>query len=667
MTNPLLTLGDTLPAFDRITAADVEPALRELLAGFHAGLTALEAAPVPTWDGTFGRILAVAEPLRLAWGVVGHLLAVRNTSELRTAHQAMQPEVVKAWLRLGQSRPLYDALVAVRAAGGLDAVQERIVDAEIRDMELASVGLTGAAQERYRAISLELSELGTRFQNHLLDAGKAFALDLTEPADIDGLPASLLAQTAAAAQAAGHDGWRITLDVPVFGPFMEHSRRRDLRERLYRAFITRASTGDLDNQPLMARILDLRREQAALLGKGSYAEVSLAAKMAGSVAAVDGLLDRLRAAAKPKAAAELAELTAFARARTADPALTLSLWDIAFWAERLREERYAYTDEELRPYFSLPRVLDGLFSLVQRLFGVEVVPAAGIATWHPSVQVFRILDGGREIALFYLDPFSRPADKRGGAWMDSFRDRRGARVPVAYLVCNQTPPVGETPSLMTLREVETLFHECGHGLQHLLTEVGYPQAAGINGVEWDAVELPSQFMENWCYDDATIAGLARHWQTGAPLPAELFARVKRARTYRAGSNTLRQVYLSTLDLELHHRLRPGEAPQDVQRRVAAANTILPPLAEDRFLCGFSHIFSGGYAAGYYSYKWAEVLSADAFSAFTEAGPARHGEIGRRFRATVLGQGGSRHPLAVFRDFRGREPAVEPLLVATGLA
>ena len=681
--NPLLNLGDQLPDFASVTAEHVEPAIRSLIAEVHAGLDAFEAAPQATWAGTMTRIAILTEPLRLAWGVVGHLMSVRNAPELRAVHAAIQGEVVKTWVRLGQSRVLYDALITIRDGAEwkqIDAVQQRICSGEIRDMDLAGVGLVGDAKARYEVISLELNELGTRFANQLLDAGKAWHLDLTTAAEVDGLPATLLAQLAAQIPNSTPENgpWRLTLDVPVYGPFMEHSRRRDLRETIYRAFITRAAAEPHDNLPLLERILTLRQELAGLLGKANHAEISLATKMAGSVAAVESLLAQLRAAAKPKAAAELAELTAFARQKSGDPALTLALWDGAFWAERLREERYSYTDEELRPYFALPAVLDGLFAVARRLFDIVITPVSGVSVWDDAVQVFRIADpDGRERALFYLDAYSRPANKRGGAWMNSFRDRLvradGIRTPVAYLICNQSPPIGATPSLMTFREVETLFHEFGHGLQHLLTTVDHPQAAGINGVEWDAVELPSQFMENWCYDAATILGdgatpgLARHWQTGAPLPRALFDRVCAARTFRAATMTLRQVYLATVDLDLHARLQPGESPLALQRRVAADNTVMTPLPEDRMLCSFSHIFAGGYAAGYYSYKWAEVLSADAFAAFTEAGASQHAAIGRRFRDTVLARGGAQHPLEVFRDFRGREPQVAALLQQTGLS
>jgi oligopeptidase A len=695
--NPLFG-HDRLPAFDRIRPEHVEPVVRALLPKLQADLAELEKTIQPTWAGSIPRLTALGEALGYAWSVVNHLMGVRNSPELRAAHQAVQQDVVTAFMSLGQSVPVYHALVALRDGAEwatLDETQKRIVTANIRAAEHSGVGLTGAARERFQAIELELADLSTKFSNHLLDATKAFALELTDPAEVAGLPlsarrgaahaAARAANREPAADAAERGPWRITLDGPSYIPFMEHAERRDLREKLYRGFISRASSGELNNQPLIDRILTLRKEKAGLLGFTSFAELSLAAKMAPSVASVEQLLGELRTAALPKARAELAELTAFARQKSGDHGLTLAHWDVPFWAERLREERYAFTDEELRPYFALPRVLDGLFATAKRLFGVTVRAADGEApVWNPDVRFFRIAnEAGKDIAAFYLDPYSRPADKRGGAWMDNALDRKRLsngtwRLPVAYLVCNQTAPAGDTPSLMTFREVETLFHEFGHGLQHMLTTVDHLEAAGINNVEWDAVELPSQFMENWCYHAPTVlgsptqAGLAKHWQTGEPLPRALFDKIVAARTYRAGSMTARQVYMSTLDLELHHRHVPGgtESVLDVQKRVAATGTVLPPLPEDRFLCGFSHIFAGGYAAGYYSYKWAEVLSADAFGAFEDAGldnAAAVEQTGRRFRDTVLALGGSRHPLEVFRQFRGREPSPRALLRQTGLA
>jgi oligopeptidase A len=700
--NPLLAYEE-LPRFSRITAADVGPAFAVLLPRYTEGLAALEHAlegrtTPPSWDDVVPPLRDLTEPMGFAWKLVHHLLAVRNTEPLRTAHAAIQPQVVAAFMAADQSLPIYRALVQLRDTPatwhGLDEAQRRIVTATIRGAEHAGVSLEGEPRTRFQAIALELADLSTRFDNHLLDASKAFAIVLTDPAEVDGLPPSARAAAAhsaarasgasPAADAATRGPWRITLDIPSYLPFMEHGRRRDLRERLYRAYIARASSGSSDNQPLVERILALRLEQARLLGLSTFAELSLASKMAPDVAAVEALLGELRGAALPKAQAELDDLTAFARSQSGDAGLVLSLWDIPFWAERLRESRYAYSDEELRPYFALPSVLDGLFSLAQRLFGISVRAAGtGVDVWDPSVRYFLIADEqGRDIASFFLDPYTRPADKRGGAWMDSAvgRQRRAdgsVRLPVAYLVCNQTAPVGDMPSLMTFHEVETLFHEFGHGLQHMLTRVDQYEAAGIANVEWDAVELPSQFMENWCFDrqtmlgSATRPGLARHWQSGEPLPVATFERILSARTFRAASATARQVNLASLDLELHHRYRAdgSSSALAVQRRVAAVNAVLPPVPEDRMLCGFSHIFSGGYAAGYYSYKWAEVLAADAFAAFEEAGLDRADAVaatGRRFRDTVLALGGSRHPLAVFSAFRGRPPSSAALLKQSGL-
>ncbi len=690
--NPLLQT-EGLPKFDRIRPEHVEPAIRELLARLTTDLDALERDVQPTWEGTVSRLSAITEPIGMAWGVVNHLMGVQNSPELRQAHAAVEGDVVEGLMRIGQSVPLYRALKALKDGpdwAKLDGAQRRIVEAGLRDAELSGVGLEGEARARFQDIERELAELSTRFSNNVIDATKAWSMTLTRPEEVEGLPPSALAAAAQAAQVGLPEGapeptpekgpWRITLEAPSFVPFMEHSRRPELREKLYRAYVTRASSGEGDNSPLIERILTLRREKAKLLGYGSYAEVSLAAKMAPGVKAVEQLLGELRTAARQRALSEHTELTEYARRKTGQGSLELKLWDVTFWAERLREERYAYTDEELRPYFALPRVLEGLFDTAKRLFGVTVRAADGEApVWDPSVRFFRVADeAGQDIAAFYLDPFSRPATKRGGAWMNNALDRKrkpdgSVRLPVAYLVCNGTPPVGNKPALLTFREVETLFHEFGHGLQHMLTRVDYPEAAGINNVEWDAVELPSQFMENWCFHEETLSRLARHVDTGESLPKALQDKIRAGRIYRAASMTLRQVYFATLDLELHHRYDTGTDNVggflSVQKRVATDNTVLPPLPEDRFLCGFTHIFAGGYAAGYYSYKWAEVLSADAYAAFEEAGLSDAQALartGRRFRDTVLALGGSRHPLEVFQEFRGRAPSTQPLLKQTGL-
>ncbi|WP_316434763.1 M3 family metallopeptidase [Leptolyngbya sp. NK1-12] len=686
--NPLL-IGEGLPPFEQIQPDHVVPAITQLLQELEAQLAELEANVVPTWEGLVVPLEQIEERLSWSWGVVGHLMGVKNSPELRQAYETMQPEVVKFWNRLSQSQPIYAGFKALRQSelwSTLDEAQQRIVDAALRDAELSGVGLEGEAKERFNAIQLELAELSTRFSNNVLDATKAFSLTLTQPDEIAGLPPSLVALAAQAARAAGEENataetgpWRITLDLPSYMPFMQHSRCRDLREKLYRVFVSRASSGEWNNSPLIERILELRQEQAKLLGYQSYAEVSLAAKMASSVEAVEKLLEELRQASYDAAVNDLKTLQEYAKSKgETEP---LQHWDISFWAERQREEKFDFNAEELRPYFPLEQVLSGLFDLSKRLFGITITPADGEASvWHPDVRYFQVADeSGTSIAHFFLDPYSRPAEKRGGAWMDEciararvrYSSGTSVRLPVAYLVCNQTPPVDDKPSLMTFGEVETLFHEFGHGLHHMLTRVDYPKASGIRNVEWDAVELPSQFMENWCYHRPTLLSLGKHYQTGEPLPEHYYQKLLAARTYMSGSATLRQIHFSWVDLELHHRYQPGgETPEQVRRRIAEKTTVLPPLPEDSFLCAFGHIFAGGYAAGYYSYKWAEVLSADAFAAFEEAGlddEQKLAQVGHRFRDTVLALGGSQHPMKVFTAFRGREPNTTALLRHNGLA
>ncbi|MFQ5512915.1 MAG: M3 family metallopeptidase [Myxococcota bacterium] len=688
MKNPLLESSE-LPRFDQVRPEHLIPAVRELLEQLVDELAELEAGAEPSWRGLVEPIERIADQLAYTWGIAGHLMAVRNSDALRAAYEAVQPDVVAFSIRLAQSRPLYEGLRRLRAGEAwreLDAPQRRIIELLLRDAELAGVGLEGRGRARFNEIQTELAELRTRFSNHVLDATKAFSLVLRERAEVEGLPPTLLELAAQSAREAGVEPaastesgpWRFTLDAPSWVPFLQHSRHRELRERMYRAYISRASHGERDNRPLIVRILTLRREEARLLGFGSFAELSLASKMAPDVAAVKDLHEQLLCYAYPAAEREMDELRAFAREAGAPEVDDLQHWDVPFWAERLREARYAYRDEELRPYFPLPRVLEGLFALAARLFGIEVVGADGeVPVWHPDVRFFQVRsETGERLASFYLDPYSRPAEKRGGAWMDEClgRTRLGGalRLPVAYLICNQSPPVGDKPSLMTFREVETLFHEFGHCLQHMLTRVDYGLAAGIRNVEWDAVELASQFMENWCYDRDTLLGLSGHYETGEPLPELLFEKICAARTYRAGSALLRQLYFGLLDLELHHHFDP-EGNEDVfalQARIAQHTTILPPLPEDHFLCSFEHIFAGGYAAGYYSYKWAEVLSADAFAAFEEVGLDDEGavtETGRRYRDTILALGGSRPPMEIFRAFRGREPTTDALLRHSGLS
>ena len=689
-TNPLLSYATNpdahggLPPFAAITADDVGTCVDALLGDLAAGRTALEArldaaSAGVTYDDVVEATADLTEPLERAWGVVGHLMGTKNHPALREAQQAAQGKVVLALMELSQSEPLFRALERVKASSSfssLSPARQRIVDKRLVDAKLSGIGLSGEAKDRFNAIEQELSEIATTFSNNVLDATKAWSLTLTTTEEVDGLPASWRAMAAAAAATDGKGDvergpWKVTLDFPSYGPFLRYATRRDLRERVYRAYLGRASDldaaadvdggGKRDNRPLIARLLQLRHEKAQLLGYATYADVSLAQKMAPSTSAVHQLLDELRAVSRPVAEDELAELERFA-------GHPLKHWDIEFWSEKLREQRYAYSEEELRQYFPFPAVLDGLFGLLKRLFDVDVVEATDqVQRWNDDVRFFRVHRDGREIAAFFLDAYARPENKRGGAWMDDCVTRRvvvgrSPRLPVAYLVCNQPPPVGGKPSLLPFRDVETLFHEFGHGLQHMLTTVDDVDASGIRGVEWDAVELPSQFMENWCTHEATVMGFARHVDTGAPLPKATFEKLKAAKTFRAASMMLRQLMFATVDLKLHAgALSPSTTAFDVQREVARDNAVLPVLAEDRFLCSFTHIFSGGYAAGYYSYKWAEVLSADAFGAFEDEGVDDVDvvrRVGARFRDTVLALGGSVHPLQVFELFRGRGAAAQ---------
>lgn len=685
--NPLLE-ATGLPRFDRIRAEHVVPAVERVVGKMERGLNLLETNLEPTWDGLMKPLDKLRRPLEYAWKPVVHLLNVKNSDELRKAHETVLEDVVAVNLRLRQSRPIYDALKSLRqskAWDNLSGPRQRIVEWKLLKAEHSGAALEGSDRERLMEIEKELSQKGTDFSNNVLDATKRYELIITEKKDTEGWPETLKQLTADSYNKAnptrdrkaipGKGPWRITLDLPCFVSFLQHGRLRRQREQVYRAFVRRASEGKEDNTDLLCQILSLRKEKAKLLGFDSYARLSLASKMAGKVDAVEEMFEQLQAAAKPHALGDLQDLKQVA-AETGQSA-PLSHWDIHFWAERLRERRLGYSDEDLRPYFPLPKVLDGLFNLSRKLFGIVIRPADGEApVWHLDVRYFKVYEEtGEQIASFYLDPYSRPGEKRGGAWMDSCLDRRRLegrlRLPVVHLCCNSAPPVGGRPSLMSFSEVKTLFHEFGHGLQGMLTTVDFADVAGTRGIEWDAVEVASQFMENWCYHRPTLKGMSAHVETGEPLPEGLLDRISAAREFRAGAMMMRQLELGMTDMELHHRFEPGgsESAFEVHHRISEQTGLLPPLGDDRFLCAFLHIFAGPYAAGYYSYKWAEVLSADIFAAFEEAGLDNEqsaAEMGRRFRRTVLASGGGRHPMAVFRDFRGREPRIDALLRQSGL-
>jgi oligopeptidase A len=715
--NPLLQ-QEALPKFSSIEPANLTPAVSELLTKMEQDFEALEQqldnsdAP-PDYNQVLPQVERIQFPLGYVWGVAGHLNGVKNGDELRAAYEENQPKVVQSMTKFSQSKALYHALEQLQGKLSMDGTFEekqkaRAVENSLLGMKLGGVGLEGEEKERFNDMKMRLAELSTKFSNNVLDATKAFSLTVDDASKVQGVPDSARAMWANAhvqyLKSQAKDGeeipemnaekgpWRITLDMPSYIAAMSHLPDRDLREKIYRASLTRASEigdGDKNNIPLIYEILKIKQEMAKLLGFENYAEQSLARKMAPSVESVRELSDLILEKALPAAEKEMAEILALARETGGDEYSEANMeklapWDLTYWSERLKESKFDLTEEELRPYFALPAVLDGMFGLVKRIFNIEVRPADGQAeVWNDDVMFFNVhdVDSGKHIASFYLDPYSRPENKRGGAWMDVCIGKSKAvkrDIPVAYLTCNGSPPVGDKPSLMTFREVETLFHEFGHGLQHMLTTAEEGDVAGINGVEWDAVELPSQFMENWCYDRPTIYGFAKHYATGEPLPEDMFNKLCEQKTFNAGMMACRQLLFGQLDMELHSNFDPvaaekgeGESIFDVQRRMAEKySPYNMPIDEDRFLCAFNHIFGGGYAAGYYSYKWAEVMSADAFGAFEDVGLDNEEEVkkvGRKFRDTVLSLGGGVPPMDVFKEFRGREPNPEALLRHNGLA
>ncbi len=676
MLNPLLDQPG-LPAFTRIRPEHVEPAIDARLAECRAGISRLTAeVAVPTWENFVEPLEELDDRLSRTWSPVGHLNGVMNSEALRAAYNVCLPKLSEYGTEVGQNEDLFRGYQAVAAAEHLDPTQRKLLDNALRDFHLSGVDLPKDKKERYKAVSQELSQLTAKYAENLLDATNAWSRLITDESRLAGLPESALALARQTAAGRGQDGWLFTLDMPSYIPVMTYADDRDLRFEVYEAFGTRASdqgphAGRWDNGEIMERILALRHELAELLGFVNYAERSLATKMAPSPDAVLAFLNDLADRSLPQAQRELDEVRAFAREHHG--ADHLEPWDIGYYSEKLRVHRYQISQEELRPYFPVSRVLTGLFGVAERLFGVTIAEVSGFETYHPDVRFFEIRDGDtRQLrGQFYLDPFARP-DKRGGAWMDVCTNRFHAagydQIPVAYLVCNFTPPVGEKPSLLTHTEVETLFHEFGHGLHHLLTRVDYPAVAGINGVAWDAVELPSQFMENWCWERAPLDLFAAHWETGAPLPAALYERMTAAKNFQSAMQMVRQLEFALFDFRLHLEYDPArggriyEILEEVRDRVA----VIRPPAFNRFAHGFSHVFAGGYAAGYYSYKWAEVLSADAFSLFEERGifdPA----AGRAFKENILEKGGSRDAMVLYADFRGREPTTDALLRHSGIA
>lgn len=679
MNNPLLTM-DSLPPFSQIQPDQVQPAVTQAIADCKQKISDVLAQRDPhTWDSLIAPLEEVNDRLARIWSPVSHLNSVLNSEALRAAHDACLPLLSEFQTYVGQHEGLYQAYRELAESDDfplLSGAQRKEIQNTLRDFRLSGIGLPAEAQQRYGEIQARLSELASRFSNNVLDATQGWSKLVTDEAELAGLPQSAQAAARQLAELKGKEGWLFTLDIPSYLPVMMYADNRALRAELYEAFTTRASdqgpnAGKWDNSAIMTELLALRRELAQLLGFANYAELSLATKMADKPEQVVNFLTDLAAKSLPQGKAELEEIRAFAAEQHGQG--ELAAWDLAYYAEKLKQHKFSISDEQLRPYFPASKVVKGLFEVVKRVFGMKVRERLGIDTWHPDVRFYDIFDAEDELrGSFYLDLYARE-HKQGGAWMDVCLGRRyrqdgSLQKPVAYLTCNFNGPVDGKPALFTHNEVVTLFHEFGHGIHHMLTRIDVAGVAGINGVAWDAVELPSQFLENWCWESEALAFISGHHETGEPLPADLLEKMLTARNFQAAMQMLRQLEFALFDFRLHQEFDPASADQipalldEVRSQVAVMT--LP--AFNRFQHSFSHIFAGGYAAGYYSYKWAEVLSADAFSRFEEEGifnPA----TGQSFLKNILEKGGSKEPMELFRAFRGREPQVDALLRHSGIA
>ncbi|CAI1137860.1 Oligopeptidase A [Serratia grimesii] len=678
MTNPLLT-PFSLPPFSAIRPEDIVPAVQSALADCRAAVERVVAQPGPfTWDNLCQPLAESDDRLSRIWSPVGHLNSVKNSPELRAAYEQALPLLSEYGTWVGQHEGLYQAYRSLKegaAFNDLTAPQRKSVENALRDFELSGIGLSPEKQRRYGEIVARLSELGSTYSNNVLDATMGWSKLITDQAELSGLPESALAQAQAMAQAKEQDGWLLTLDMPSYLPVLTYGDNRALREEMYRAFATRASdqgpnAGKWDNSEVMAETLALRHELAQLLGFDSYADKSLATKMAENPEQVLGFLSDLAKRARPQAEQELAQLRAFAKQHYGVD--ELEAWDITYYGEKQKQHLFSISDEQLRPYFPEQRVVEGLFEVVKRIYGITAKERKDVDTWHPEVRFFDLFDANGELrGSFYLDLYARE-NKRGGAWMDdcvgSLRKANGElQKPVAYLTCNFNRPLGDKPALFTHNEVTTLFHEFGHGLHHMLTQIDTAGVSGISGVPWDAVELPSQFMENWCWEPEALAFISGHYQSGEPLPKEMLDKLLAAKNYQAALFILRQLEFGLFDFRMHAEYSPEKGAQilptlaEVKKMVA----VVPSPSWGRFPHAFSHIFAGGYAAGYYSYLWAEVLSADAYSRFEEEG-IFNAETGKSFLDNILSRGGSEEPMELFKRFRGREPQLDAMLRHYGI-
>jgi oligopeptidase A len=677
MNNPLMT-DDLLPRFDHIRVEHMEEAIDQILSENRMKIGQIAAQEDPIWETLAQPMQAMENKLENAWSVISHLNGVMNSDDLRKVYKSCLEKLTEYSTQLSQNAELCEAYKNLRARDDfkdLTDAQRKSIDNTLRDFHLGGVDLPKAQKEQYANLSMEISELSNSFSDNVLDATQHWSKQITDVADLAGVPKSALEGAREAAKQKDLDGYVITLDFPSFYPVLTYCDNRELRHEVYEAFVTRASDvgpdgGTWDNTPVMAEILKRRHTMANLLGFNNYAERSLAKKMARNVDEVLDFLNQLAAKSRPIAAREFAELQAFAQKEYGME--DLQAWDIGYYSEKLREQRYDISPETLRPYFPADKVVSGLFRVAEKLFDVQIEAKPEVETWHEDATAYCISRDGDPLAWFYLDPYARQG-KRGGAWMADCRVRwrnlRGRRqLPVAFLTCNFTSPVNGKPSLLTHDEVTTLFHEFGHGLHHMLTQVDVMDVSGINGVAWDAVELPSQFLENWCWHPESLALIASHHETGEPLPEDLLNKLLAAKNFQSGMAMVRQLEFSLFDFRLHAEFIPDAPtnPLDMHRQVRSEIAVVQTPEFNRFPNSFSHIFSGGYAAGYYSYKWAEVLAADAFSLFEENG-IFDPETGKAFLQNILEKGGSQEPMELFKAFRGREPEVDALLRQTGIA
>lgn len=675
MSNPLLEKNQ-LPPFSHIETEDIEPAIAELMQRNMRRVDELLAGNQHySWENLLQPIEDLEDELAQAWSPVSHLNSVRNSDELRTVYNSCLPLLSEYSTWMGQHGALCNAYQQIHDGKDFESLsdaQQKAITNALRDFRLAGVALSAEKKSEYADLRKRLSELGSKFGENVLDTTNAWSR-LCTAQELDGLPETALASAKQAATQAEREGYLINLEFPSFSPVLTYCHNRALREEVYCANCTRASdqgphAGQWDNAPLIEEILNLRRKLARLLGFEHYAELSLATKMAETTQGVVDFLQQLAQHSTGQAKTEWQELQTFAKTELGLD--ELAAWDVGYCSELLRQRRYAVSQEDIRPYLPIDGVVSGLFEVVQRLYGVQVQEVKEFDNYHPDVRLFEVQQGGELIARFYLDVYAR-AHKRGGAWMDDCRVRRhtaqGLQIPVAYLVCNFTAPVGDAPSLLTHNELTTLFHEFGHGLHHMLTRQSVAAVSGINGVAWDAVELPSQFLENWCWEPEALAFISGHHETGEPLPQALLEKMLAARNFQSAMTMTRQLEFSLFDFRLHQEWgTPGfTSVQELLNDVRLSVSVIPAPAFNRFQNAFSHIFAGGYAAGYYSYKWAEVLSADAFSRFEEEGIFNEA-TGLSFRQEVLEVGGSREPMETFVAFRGREPSIEPLLRHSGI-